>query len=253
MRRLSQLELSATADVSQRHLSFLETGRSSPSREMVIHLAAILDVPLRDRNAWLTAAGFAPLYTERGLAEPALNQVRGVLEHILTAHDPFPAYVLDRRWDVVLTNRSAMTLTSLLIGPENAAAFGGNVARLCMHPDGLRRHLVNWDQFGAAVLHRLEREIVERPTDEALAALLAEVLDYPGIADLPGRPELPSSQDLLVPLHLNTSDFELRLFTTIATIGAPYDITLEELRLETLLPADPDTEEALRRLAADAP
>jgi len=218
---------------------------------MVIHLAITLDVPLRDRNAWLTSAGFAPLYTERNLAEPALDQVRGVLDHILSAHDPFPAYVVDRRWDLMMTNQSAMALTALVVDPEDAAIFGGNVARLSLHPNGLRRHLVNWNQFGAALLHRLEREVADRPADTELDALLAEVRSYPGITELPARPDLPTSQDLLVPLHLRTPDHDLRLFTTIATIGAPYDITLEELRLETLLPADPETEAALRQLTVD--
>ena len=218
---------------------------------MVIHLAITLDVPLRDRNAWLASAGFAPLYTERNLAEPALDQVRGVLEHILAAHDPFPAYVVDRRWDLIMTNQSAMALTALAVEPDLAADLGGNVARLSLHPNGLRRRIVNWDQFGAALLHRLEREVNDRPSDPELAALLVEVREYPGIADLAARPELPSSQDLLVPLHLRTPNHDLRLFTTIATIGAPYDITLEELRLETLLPADPETEAALRQLAGN--
>lgn len=218
---------------------------------MVIHLAIALDVPLRDRNAWLSSAGFAPLYAERNLAEPALDQVRGVLDRIISAHDPFPAYVVDRRWDLMMTNQSAMALTALAVDPEDAAIFGGNVARLSLHPNGLRRHLVNWDQFGSALLHRLEREVNDRPSDSELEDLLSEIRGYPGISELPARPELPTGQDLLVPLHLRTPDHDLRLFTTIATIGAPYDITLEELRLETLLPADPETESALRQLAGD--
>ncbi len=218
---------------------------------MVVHLAIVLDVPLRERNTWLGAAGYASVYAETGLGEGAMTQVLSTLDLILTAHQPFPAYVVDRRWDVVLTNLAAASLTARLVSPAAAAMFGGNVLRLTFHPEGLRSHLVNWDQAAPALLHRLEREAAERPSDEILTELLAEVRGYPGIADLPDGSMLPRGDDLAVPLHIRTSDFDLRLFTTIATIGAPYDITLEELRLETLLPADPETEAALRRFAAE--
>lgn len=248
-RRFSQLELAATAGVSQRHLSFLETGRSEPSREMVIHLATVLDVPLRDRNRWLAAAGYAAVYPERSLDEPAMEQIRRVLELILTAHEPFPAYVVDPTWDVVMTNRAAGALTARLVDPAAAVKFGGNVLRLSLHPDGLRPHLVNWEEVAGALLDRLARETVERPTDRALLALFEEVSGYPGVADLAGRSGPPRAGDLMVPLHFRFEEGDLRLFTTIATIGAPYDVTLEELRLETLLPADADSESLLRHLA----
>ncbi len=175
VRRLSQLELATVAEVSQRHLSFLETGRSAPSREMVVHLATALQAPLRDRNAWLIAAGFAPVYSEEGLDEPAMEQIRHMLELILAAHEPFPAYVIDRAWNLVLTNQAAGALTTRLVAPGAAALFGGNVMRLSLHPEGLRRHLVNWEQAASALLDRLQRETAERPTDGSLAALLDEV------------------------------------------------------------------------------
>jgi len=248
-RRLSQLELSAMAEVSQRHLSYLENEKAAPSREMVTHLGAVLDVPLRDRNALLSAAGFAAVYPERGLDEPAMAQIQHILELILAAHDPFPAYVIDRVWNLVLTNKSAGALVSRIIDPAEAALFGGNLLRLSFHPRGLRRHLVNWDEAAAALLGRLERETAERPADTVLAELLDEIRAYPGVAELPDRPEMPTGADLLVPLHLDLDDGNLRLFTTIATIGAPYDITLEELRLETLLPADAESEATLRLLS----
>jgi transcriptional regulator with XRE-family HTH domain len=247
-RRLSQLDLSVAAGVSQRHLSYLETGRATPSREMIIHLASELDVPLRERNPWLKAAGYADLYTERGLDEPAMEQVRHVLDTLLKAHQPFPAYVVDRAWNLVMTNPSAMMLTAMLIPPEKAPLFGGNIFRLFMHPDGLRQHIGNWKDAAASLMHRFERELSERPSDPTLLNLLEEVRQYPGVGELPQRPELPSSVDLLVPLKLDTPAGEMSLLTTIATIGAPYDITLEELRLETLLPADSDTETILRVL-----
>ena len=249
-RRLSQLELATVAEVSQRHLSFLETGRSAPSREMVVHLATALQAPLRDRNAWLIAAGFAPVYSEQGLDEPAMEQIRHMLELILAAHEPFPAYVIDRAWNLVLTNQAAGALTTRLVAPGAAALFGGNVMRLSLHPEGLRRHLVNWEQAASALLDRLQRETAERPTDGSLEALLDEVRTYPGVADLSDRRPLPSGTELLLPLHLRIEGKDLKLFTTIATIGAPYDVTLEELRLETLFPMDADSETMLRSFAA---
>lgn len=248
-RRISQLDLSADAGVSQRHLSFLETGRSRPSREMVIHLATALDVPLRDRNEGLAAAGFAAVYTEHGLDGSAMAHVRHILEFLLEAHSPFPAYVVDRRWDLVLVNRPAAALTTMLVDPSLAPTFGGNVLRLSLHPDGIRNSVVNWDEFAAELMVRLEREVRHRPGDEALTDLFEEVHTYPGVTELPSRPEAPAGRELLVPLHIRTDDLDLQLFTTIATIGAPHDVTLEELRLETLLPADPATEVSLRAIA----
>lgn len=244
-RRLSQLDLAVAADVSQRHLSFLETGKSKPSREMVIHLGVVLDLPLRDRNRLLDAAGFAPAYPEHGLDEPALDQVRRVLEQMLEAFEPFPAYVIDRRWDLVMTNRVGSTLISTLVSDPDLAA---NLARLTFHPDGLRRSVANWPEAATVLLHRLEREAVHRADDADQAALLDEVRSYPGVAELPERPSMPDGSELLVPLVVASPMGELRLFTTIATIGAPHDVTLEELRLEALLPADEATAEALRRL-----
>lgn len=248
-RRISQLDLATSAAVSQRHVSFLETGRAKPSREMVVHLGTVLDVPLRDRNALLAAAGYAPVYQERGLDEPGLEQVRHVLSVILDAHDPFPAYVVDRGWNLLLTNDAAGTLVALLIDPTDAQLFAGNLIRLSLHPRGLRRFLVNWEEAATALLDRVEREALERPTNTDLTDLLLEVRGYPGVADLPAGPQVPTGSALLVPLHIRTEEFELRLFTTIATIGAVYDVTLEELRLETLLPADPESEAVLRKLA----
>ncbi len=245
-RRLSQLELASLAGVSQRHLSFLETGRSNPSREMIIHLATILDVPLRERNAWLHAAGFAPMYSERPLDDESMTQIHHVLEVLLTAHEPFPAYVVDRHWNITMANLPAAVLTAQLV--TDPTPLGGNVMRLVFHPDGLRRHVVNWEDAAAALLDRFRREVASHPGDMILAELWEEVLGYPGTDTLPGRREAPTADDLAVPLHLETPAGSLRLLTTIATIGAPYDVTVEELRLETLLPADRETEALLRGL-----
>ena len=249
-RRLSQLTLAADADVSQRHLSFLETGRAKPSREMVIHLGATLDLPLRARNEMLLAAGFAPAFPETRLDEPAMDQVRHVLEFLLQAHEPFPAIVVDRRWNSVMANEaSARFIMQFVDVAEAATATGPNLAKLTFHPSGLRRSMVNWEETATMLLQRLEREVADRASDAELAALLDEILEYPGVAELQQPPELPKGSDLLIPIHYRTDDIEVRMFSTIATIGSAYDVTLEELRLETFFPADPDSEAALRRLA----
>lgn len=243
---MSQLDLAVAAEVSQRHLSFLETGRSKPSPEMVVHLGRSLDLPLRDQNLLLGAAGFAPAFAERGLDDPDLDQVRQVLTTLLAAHGHYPAYVVDRGWDLVMANPIAGLLTTLAEGappPEVA----GNVLRLSLHPAGLRPVIVNWRQLATSLLHRLERELTHSPHNERLQELFDEVRDYPGIADLPPRSLLPDGNDLVLPLHVNVNGTSLRFFTTITTIGAPFDITLEELRLETLLPADTATEAFLRQ------
>lgn len=250
IRRFSQLELATESGVSQRHLSFLETGRAAPSREMVLHLAAVLEVPLRQRNQLLLAAGFAPVYQKTDLAAPAMRQVHHTLEFILRAHEPNPAIVIDRRWDVVMSNEAAGRLTAALIDPTTAPIDRGvNIARLAFHPAGLRRHTVDWERTASEMLMRLEREATDRPGDEGLEALLEEVLGYPGVTELKRQPELPTPNDLLLPIHYRSGKLDLRLFSTIATIGAPYDITLEELRLETFFPADASSAAAMQALS----
>ncbi len=246
-RRLSQLELAGVADVSQRHVSFLETGRAKPSREMVIHLAIALDVPLRERNAMLAAAGYSDEYSETALAAPALDQVRGILETMLRSHEPFPAIVVDRGWNVVLANETGMKFTASMIDP--AASFlaeGMNAIKLVLHPDGVKPFIVNWEQVATAVLRRIDLEIAARPTDQVLQLLREEVLAYPEVAELRKTPHRAKPEDLLVPFRYRIGDIELSLFSTIATIGEAHDITLEELRLETFFATDTETEQLLR-------
>ena len=247
---MSQLDLATEAEVSQRHLSFLETGRAKPSREMVMHLSVVLDVPPRERNQLLGAAGFSPTHPEHGLDEPAMDQVRHVLDLMLAAHHPFPAYVVDRRWDLVLSNDVAMMLTSSVATPDTMAALGGNLARLTLHPDGIRPFTANWEEAATVLLQRLRREARSRPTDTALAELVEEVSGYPDVGGLPEADPIPDGSELLIPLHLTTPLGDLRFYTMIATIGAAHDLTLEELRLETLLPADEATESVLRSLSS---
>lgn len=249
LRHHSQLELAATADVSQRHLSHLETGRSNPSREMVLRLSEALDLPLRARNELLGTAGFAPLFPERDLHGTDDSQVTRVLQQVLDAHEPAPAYVVDRTWNLVQANNATARLTGLLPDPEAAAdAAAGNVLRLLLHPQGLRPHVVNFGEVSAVLLQRLRREVAHHGGDDQLTALLAEAEELAG-AVTPPRVE-PSARDLAVPLHLDLGGRRLRLLTMIATIGAAHDVTVAELRIETLLPADAATRDALAELAA---
>ena len=246
-RRLSQLALATDADVSQRHLSFLENGKSKPSREMVLHLGRSLDLSLRDQNTLLSTAGFSPAYTERGLDDPDLDDVRHVLETLLEAHGHIPAYVIDRGWDLVMANGAALGLSSLA-GIDPPLEIAANVMRLCLHPEGIRSAIVEWERFATVLIHRLEREMVDRPYDERLADLLVEARSYPGVAALPDRHPMPTGNDLLLPLRIATARGTVSFISMLATIGAPFDVTLEELRIETLLPADPHTETVLRDL-----
>lgn len=183
-RRYSQLELAGIAAVSQRHLSFLETGRSRPSAEMIEHLSVVLEIPLRARNALLKTAGFADAYTEESLDGSALAQIRHSLETLVEAHDPFPAYVVDRTWNLLIANTAAALLTSLLVPTDAALTLGGNVLRLLLHPDGARGTVVNWPQAAAVLVGRLKAECDANPADAALRDIHSEVMGYPGVGEL---------------------------------------------------------------------
>ena len=252
-RHISQLGLATEAGVSQRHISFLETGRAKPSREMVIHLAAALDVPLRQRNELLGSAGFAAAYQERGPDDSAMRQIQEVLQRLLRAHEPYPAYIVDRMWNLVAANDVASKVIAMGMPPAtDPATFGGNVMRLMLHPAGARHAVANWEAVAGELLRRLGRDVAAQPGDEELAALLEEARSY--LADV--DPELlaetpPTADELLIPIVLRTPHGDLETFTTIATIGAAHDVTLEELRIETLLPATAAAEQLLRRIAAN--
>ena len=249
-RRRSQLALASDAGVSQRHISFLETGRSNPSREMVVHLGVVLDLPLRDRNAMLLAAGFAPVYAERSLDDPDLASVRRALEMMLEAHDPFPAYIIDRHWNLALANEAAHRLIARM--PPSVQEHAGNVMHLVCHPDGLRTISPQWRDAAAVILRRLQSEVSSHPNDQGLVDLLADALDYPGVPDRRELGAAPSVNDVLIPLTVDLDGTTFEFFTTIAALMGPVDVTLEELRLETLLPANTATETALRQLQRHA-
>jgi transcriptional regulator with XRE-family HTH domain len=246
-RRYSQLQLAIEAEVSQRHLSFLETGRSRPSPEMVERLSIVLGVPLRSRNALLNAAGFADAYSEEPLQGTALAQIRGTLHTLVEAHNPYPAYIIDRTWNLLDANTAAANLTALLLGQNAALELASNVLRLFLHPDGARRAVTNWPEAAAVLVERLASECSHHPADLEMRELHDEVTNYPGVNALPRHAAMTSA--LLTPIEIDTGEISLRLYTTISSLAATTDITLEELRLETLLPADTETTEALGQLA----
>lgn len=246
-RRLSQLGLALEADVSARHLSFLETGRSRPSREMVLRLADHLDVPLRERNALLVAAGFAPVYPQRSLEDPALQPAMEAVSRVLTGYDPFPALAVDRHWTLVVANRAVAPLLAGI--PADLLRPPVNVLRLSLHPDGLSARIANLGQWRAHLLERLRRQI-DASADATLAALLDELKGYPG--SRPGEPDFARADaGLAVPLRLRTAGGELSFLSTTMVFGAPIDVSLSELAIEAFFPADAATADALRRLAND--
>jgi transcriptional regulator with XRE-family HTH domain len=246
-RHLSQLELALGADISTRHLSYVETGRAVPSREMVMHLAARLEVPLRDRNVLLLSAGYAPAFRERPLQDPALAAAREAVELVLAGHEPFPALAVDRHWTLVTANRATAPFLegagpSLLRPPVN-------VLRLSLHPEGLARRIINFAEWRAHVLARLQRQ-VDVSADPVLGELWRELADYPA----PAGPVADDAVDVraasvFVPLRISSEAGPLSFISTTTVFGTPVDVTLSELALETFFPADPVTGAVLRRLA----
>ena len=246
-RGLTQMALALDAEVSTRHLSFLESGKAEPSRAMVLRLAERLDLPLRERNAWLVAAGFAPMYRERPLTDPGFAPAQRALQRLLDAHEPAPALAVDRHWQLVAANRMVALLTEgvspdLLQPPLN-------VLRLSLSPEGLApriRHFAAWRHH---VLERLQRQWAAS-ADPVLHGLLQELRGLPLPAGTAAESDVPPAafDDVAVPLELDGPHGRLRFLTTITVFGAPHDVTLSELAVETLLPADPATADALKRL-----
>jgi transcriptional regulator with XRE-family HTH domain len=237
-RRLSQLDLAIAAGISARHLSFVETGRSSPTREMILRLAEQLDVPLRERNALLLAGGYAPAYPERALAEPQLQAVQAALTRVLASHEPYPAAVVNRCWELVHANKGIEMFTreakpALLEPPVN-------VLRLSLHPDGMAPRIANLPEWRAHLLARLSRQI-EATGDSRLAELREELAAYPG-----GESRQPRPADVVVPLCYQLGGQVLSFLSITALIGTPMDITVEELAIESFYPADAPTADALR-------
>jgi transcriptional regulator with XRE-family HTH domain len=246
-RRLSQLDLAQEADISTRHLSFVETGRSLPSREMVLRLAERLDVPLRERNALLVAAGYAPMYRDRPLDDPALSAAKRAVELILKSHEPYPALAVDRHWNLVAANRM---LPHLLAGADPSLLQGQvNVLRLSLHPQGLAPRIVNLAQWRSHLFERLRQQI-HATGDAALTALLEELRRYP-MPEGGDRLHMEGEHlGVVMPFQFRSSSGVLSFISTTTIFGTPVDVTLQELAMETFFPADARTGEALRQLAA---
>lgn len=244
-RRLSQLDLACEAEISTRHLSFIETGRAQPSRDMVLRLAERLEVPLRERNLLLVAAGFAPVFPQRPLDDPALGPARKAVDLVLAGHEPYPALAVDRHWTLVAANRA---VPPLLTGVAPALLQApANVLRLSLHPDGLAPRIANLAEWRAHLFERLRQQI-EVTADPVLVILLEELraLPAPYVGTPPRR-----SQDyagIVVPIQLVTEGGVLAFFSTTTVFGTPIDVTLSELAIESFFPADAATAEMLRRI-----
>jgi transcriptional regulator with XRE-family HTH domain len=253
-RRMSQLDLACEADISARHLSFLETGRSQPSRDMLLRLAERLDIPLRERNVLLHAAGFAPMFPERPLDDPALDAARRAVDLVLACHAPYPALAMDRHWTLVAANDA---VAPLFAGVDPAMLQPPvNVLRLSLHPDGLAPRIANLRQWRAHLLDRLRRQI-DVTADPALQELLRELQAYPSAGvvekEMDGHAAQQELAAVAVPFQLKTGGGILSFISTTTVFGTPVDITLSELALEAFFPADAATTEALRRMAGAAP
>src|SRR5580658_1940881 len=232
-RRLSQLDLAIAADVSSRHLSFVETGRSRPTSEMILRLAEQLDVPLRDRNTLLLAGGYAPAYPERDLAEPELAAIRGALHRVLRGHEPYPAVVVNRWWELVDAN-AGIALFTRHVKPELLEP-PANVLRLSLHPDGMAPCIANLPEWRAHLLARLRHQ-AEATGDTRLTELHDELAGYPGGQDPPPRPA-----DVVVPLRYRANNDDLTFLSITAVVGTPMDVTVSELAIESFYPADAAT------------
>jgi len=245
-RQMSQLALATEAEVSPRHLCFLETGRARPSRDMVMLLASALDVPLRERNALLLAAGFAPAFGESSLDAPELSAVRMALDAILRHHEPFPAVVMNPRWDVVASNEAAPRFFEFLLG--RATPGPANVVRMMFDPDALRPLVANWEEVAEALIRRIHREAVSGGRDEATRQLLDDVLALPNVPRRFRRPNLEAPVLPVLPVSFRKDGRTFSFFSTVTTLGTPQDITLQEMRIECFFPSDSETDRHIRQL-----
>lgn len=252
-RGASQLHLALTCGLSQRHLSFLESGRSRPSRGMVLHLASALDVPLRQQNVMLLSAGFAPVYKERPLNAPEMRPIDQALEHALRQQEPYPALVVDHAHNILRANLALGTFMGFLLGAEAAAAAARgplNAIELLLRPEGLKPYVENWGEAASWSIRRLRAEaMIERAGREA-AELLAKVLQLPGVGEIA---QVSSAEQDFPPtliINFRKGDTRLALFSMIATMGTPLDVSLQNLRLELFFPADDATSKWFRQVAA---
>lgn len=250
-RGLSQMAVAFDVDVSARHMSFVETGRSNPSRELVLRIADRLAIPSREENVLLEAAGYARRHRESSLEDADLRQVNEVLRFLLDRHEPNSALVFDGRWDIVMSNESHRRSRDFFVGDEELPPeVLNNLLRLTFHPRALRRWIVNWHVVGPVLLERVERELAEAPSAHALRRLLDEIRSYGPVPSSPPRDAAPAG--VLVPVHLRKGDVDLKLFSVLSSIGTAVDVTLQELRVESFFPADAVTEATLAELVSPA-
>jgi transcriptional regulator with XRE-family HTH domain len=251
-RHLSQLKLALDAEVSARHISFLETGRAEPSRAMLLTLANVLDVPLRERNFLLLAAGFAPIYGETGLEDPRMAQVRAAVEIVLRNNEPRSAYAHDRHWNIVMANHAFIKFLTLVLGEPPAGleplcvstAPRVNVLRLVFDPDSVRKVIVNWETIAKSLLNEAYRRLAWA-RDDTLQNLISEILGYPGVPERWREPDLEAPRDLILPTELKLDGTITRMFSTVTTLATPNDVTLQDLHIEAFYPADAETEKLL--------
>ena len=243
-RGYSQLRLSAESHISQRHISFLESGRAQPSRELILKLGTALDIPLRQRNVMLLAAGFAPAYQERKLSDPELAAVKQALDFMLAQQAPYPALVVDRLWNLVMSNGPAAMMMRWLLDMPEAQPLpreGVNILKLMLDPQAIRKHLLNWQEVSADLLHWIQREAMSDGPGSEATALLEQLVALPGIRAATQTPNLDTRVLPFLPLKIRKDGVELNLFTAIATMGTPHDVTVHELRIESFFPADAAT------------
>ncbi len=246
-RGLSRLDLAGVADTSQRHVSFLESGRTGPSREMVLRLCGALDVPLRQQNAMLLAAGFAPAWRESDLAAPELANVASALDYMLAQQEPYPAFVVDRRWNLLRANGGAARLVAFLTGAAPSGPV--NLAEALVSPAGLRPLIANWQEVALYFLRGVQADALADGTPET-AELLRRLLGFPGVPALSQALPLEEARAPVLTMHFRKGEASLRVFTTIATLGTPHDVTLQEIRIECFFPADEETAQLFRGWAS---
>ena len=250
VRRISQLNLSLDADISTRHLSCLETGRALPSREMILRLAEALQIPLRERNVMLLAAGYAPLYRDAALDTPELEAARRAVELLMAQLEPYPVLVVDRCWNTLRMNAGAKRFLALFPGCDSGTPHNG--PRLVFHPQGLRPFIENWEFVAARIIRRVHREAADNPSDETLKSFLEELLSYPGVPNRWRMLDLDGTASPFLTIDYKWKNSTLRLFSTLTTLGTPLDVGLQELRIESFFPADEATRVVVNRLAEEA-
>jgi transcriptional regulator with XRE-family HTH domain len=248
-RGVSQLDLAHRSGLSARHLSFIETGRTQPSRQALLTIGEALEMPLRERNRLLEAGGYARVYRQTALEADEMSHVRGLLQFVLDRHEPYGTVVIDRYWNVIMSNAAASRSLPAFSDPALWTSPPVNLLRLVFHPQGLRQFIVNWAEVSHHLVLRAHRELGGPDEDERGAALLAGLHQYPGVPARPVAPPPSTISDLILPVHLRKDGIDIRTFSTIMTLGTPQDVTLQELRIETFFPADEASDHLLRAMA----